>query len=498
MKKSVIVCLVLSLATFGLFAQETIDAKTSAENKISASEFNYNIQMAMSNAEYMVTPGDVYSLTYAANGTPVSYTIAVDSTYRIRVSNLAVMDATGKSYLRVKKEVEEIVQKNYPMSGVQFVLMNPATFKVVVTGEVGQTVERQAWALSRLSSVVAGAATGYASLRDVTVTSANGKKNVYDLFKAQREGDFSQDPYVAPNDVITLNRMKRVVTISGAVERPGTYQLKDGENLKELVEYYGNGLAPMADTSRIQLTAMLDKENQEKNKAGLRVYLNQKSIDENYELSCYDAVYISSYSDLKPVMFMEGAIMANKDADTQSADKQAVRFENGTNYAYLVRSYAGWFMSPAADTEHAYVIRGDKFIPVNLNDMLYDQSFYSDLMVEPSDTLMVPFKQYFVSVAGAVMKPGRYPYIPDRDYEYYIGLAGGFNTEMNSGKAVTIKDMNGKTLSKNAVITPETTITAKSNSFLYNFGRFASPISVFLSLLSTILSIVIVAGNMGR
>lgn len=152
----------------------------------------------MSNADYMVTAGDVYSLTYAANGTAVSYTIAVDSTYRIRVSNLAVLDVSGKSYLTVKKQVEEIVQKNYPLSGVQFVLLNPATYKIVIKGEVTQTTERSVWALTRLSSVVSGITTPYSSVRDVTITSVNGKKRVYDLFKARREGDLSQNPYLRP------------------------------------------------------------------------------------------------------------------------------------------------------------------------------------------------------------------------------------------------------------------------------------------------------------
>ena len=62
---------------------------------------------------------------------------------------------------------------------------------------------------------------------------------------------------------------------------------------------------------------------------------------------------------------------------------------------------------------------------MDLSPMLYDAAFYSDQTVQENDVLVVPFKQYFVSVAGAVLKPGRYPYVPDRTYDYYIGLAGG-------------------------------------------------------------------------
>ena len=42
----------------------------------------------------------------------------------------------------------------------------------------------------------------------------------------------SQNPYLRPGDVITINKFDRKVSISGAVKRGGSYELKDGEILK--------------------------------------------------------------------------------------------------------------------------------------------------------------------------------------------------------------------------------------------------------------------------
>ena len=75
-----------------------------------------------------------------------------------------------------------------------------------------------------------------------------------------RNGDMSQNPYVRPGDVITVNRYERRVTVKGAVERPGTYELLKNEILKDLVNFYGKGLAPMADTSRIELTRYTNRD----------------------------------------------------------------------------------------------------------------------------------------------------------------------------------------------------------------------------------------------
>ena len=169
-----------------------------------------------------------------------------------------------------------------------------------------------------------------------------------------------------------------------------------------------------------------------------------------------------------------------------------MRFEKGTNYAYFIRQNSD-ILGPTSDLQNAYIIRKLEIIPIDLNKILYDFSYYSDLIIEPNDTLCIPFKQYFVSVAGSVKNPGRYPYIPDRTYEYYIGLAGGFVKNENTGESVSIIDINGNKVKKNEFITPESTITANTNSFTYYFGIYAPIITTILSAISTTISVIMLA-----
>lgn len=144
-KFSILLFIALQQAIFSQTFSNTdlIKLKQTNQNQVSTSiqdqnlnfsnDFNPNIQIALSNPDYMVTPGDIYSLNYAVGANPVSYKILVDTSYKIRVSNLAVLDATNKTYMQLKKQVEEIVSKNYPLSGVQFILTSPAeSFKIVV------------------------------------------------------------------------------------------------------------------------------------------------------------------------------------------------------------------------------------------------------------------------------------------------------------------------------------------------------------------------------
>lgn len=504
MRKILFALLSFGLAALPAFAQSlsmSTENKSNSSNDISIAVQSEDVQIAMSVPDYLVTAGDIYTLAFVIGTEAFSYSLPVDSTYRIRVANLGVIDASGKTYVELKRQVENLVTKNYPMSGVQFVLTNVAVFKVTIKGEVASTAEKKVWALTRLSTLLKEENklfTNYYSKRNVVITSADGKSKTCDLFKAERFGDMTQDPYLRPNDVITISRFQRVATISGTVERPGTYELLEDENLKDLVEVYGGGLAPRADTTRIEVTHI----NTEAEKNDEKIYISQKDIDENYKIVSHDTIYIPTYEDLRPSIFIEGAVAVAsseiKTENVQSTNRLTISFNAGEKYTSFVRGHSQFFSSPVADTTNSYIVRDGDKIPISIYKILYDKDFDSDEMLQNNDTLIVPFKQYFVSVSGAVKVPGRYPYVPDRGWEYYISLAGGFIKTENTRKKIVITDITGKKLSKNDPITPETTIEAVTNSGLYYFNLYAPIVTTLIGTISTSLSILAVTGVLNR
>jgi len=263
------------------------NSSTGVELNVPNLDASPNIMLARSSADYRVTSGDVYMLSYAAGSTPVTYVITVDVSYRIRVSNLGVINAAGKTFLQLKNEVESIVANNYPLSGAQLVITQPALFRVYVNGEVNKAGEVSTWGLNRLSSLADENLTSNASLRDISIVSAGGQTRVYDLFRAQRMGDLGQDPYLRPGDIITFKRASRVVIVNGAVERPGIYQLLEGENLKSLIETYAGGLSPLADRTGITLTRYVSAEV-----SGDITFLTEEDINGNFGLRHCDIISV--------------------------------------------------------------------------------------------------------------------------------------------------------------------------------------------------------------
>ena len=138
--------ILLIFCSFFCFAQTSLaDSAGTADNvKEEKSLLQANAQLAMSSAEYKVTAGDTYALAFYSNGTSVSYTITVDSTYKIRIANLGSLNCSGLSFIQLKQNIEALVMKNYPLSVVTFVMLQPSVFKVMIKGEVNSALEKNA------------------------------------------------------------------------------------------------------------------------------------------------------------------------------------------------------------------------------------------------------------------------------------------------------------------------------------------------------------------
>ena len=130
--------LMLFFLTGKTFSQTsmTVESDDTKNRDNKSKEITANAQLAMSVPNYPVTAGDVYTLAFLAGSSPVTYSIPVDTSYKIRVANLGVISCAGLTYPQLKAQVEQVVNKNYPLSGVQFSLTAPAVFLVSITGEV--------------------------------------------------------------------------------------------------------------------------------------------------------------------------------------------------------------------------------------------------------------------------------------------------------------------------------------------------------------------------
>ena len=109
-------------------------------------------------------------------------------------------------------------------------------------------------------------------------------------------------------------------------------------------------------------------------------------------------------------------------------------------------------------------------------------------IIQPEDRIIV--SESLIPVGGAVYSPGSYPFVPGKDFEYYVRLAGGIDPEMNSDNKVSISDVQGNPLEADTTIKPGDRIFVDTNDFAYNFNRYFPIITAGIAFITTIISIV--------
>ncbi len=384
-----------------IFSSKNILAlETPQENvKEEKSLLQANAQIAMSTQNYIVTAGDTYSLSFYSGSTAVSYTITVDPTYKIRIANLAAISCSGMTYLSLKQEIENLVTIQYPLSIISFVMLQPSVFKVTVKGEVNSVHELDAWALTRLSDILNSAGlTEFSSTRNIKITDSKGKTKAYDLFKASRFGDFSENPYLRPGDTIHFGRTERKVSVSGSVERSGTYELLKNENLSELIGIYAGGTTKTANLSEIRLVRL----NSSDEKIRQITYLSKTDIENNYPLADKDSVYIQDWSESQPFIKVKGIIKnpANKENSADSYGKTdsvyitKIIFYVDENYSSFIRRNKKMF-TLFSNLKNAYVQRGNEAFIVEADKIIENPDYQSPFLVEKNDELIIPYKTFF-------------------------------------------------------------------------------------------------------
>jgi Periplasmic protein involved in polysaccharide export len=185
--------------------------------------------LAMSSPEYLVTPGDVYSLAFSRSYHQENLALLVEGDGSINAGFLGRIQAAGMKFGELKDLLLKKITSAYPDSSPSLIIVSTGVFPVTIKGEVTAMTVESAWGLSRLSYILKPYWTPFSSQRNVTVISKDKTVKTYDLFKADRLGDLTQNPILRPGDVIEVKKAERIVEVAGAVRKPGSYELLSEE-----------------------------------------------------------------------------------------------------------------------------------------------------------------------------------------------------------------------------------------------------------------------------
>ena len=118
----------------------------------------------------------------------------------------------------------------------------------------------------------AGGPTPNGSLRRVEIRRAGKAVDVLDIYDYVVRGDATHDPRLESGDVIFVPTRGPSVRVVGEIIRPGTYELRAGESLADVVRAAG-GFRPTAVLSRVQIERIVPARERRDNGAA-RVVLD--------------------------------------------------------------------------------------------------------------------------------------------------------------------------------------------------------------------------------
>ncbi len=446
---------------------------------------------AVSNGSYPVTPGDTFRLVYLDGMKSVTVDLQVDELSSVAIPGLGAIDGKGKTFAQIRKAIYDMVRTYYSYSNPQLVFIRTGSFMVSVVGEVVGTRVVPAWGLTRLSEVLQNA-TPYASTRNVRIRHADGSEEVFDLYKAMREGILEQDPLLRSGDVITLDRCETLVMLSGRVYEEGTYQLLQSDRLEDLLATYGGGVLSSADVQNIRI--------QRYNPDSGAWYVQYVNLLEqpDYTLSHLDQVIVDAQQPSQQTVTVEGAVSSSEVYDSLSSTALVgypsgrifYQYYPGESMKQMLASLSSRFLT-VSDLEGAYLLRSGKRIPLNIQRILYGEDENQSMQLESGDTLLIPFTQRLVTVSGGVVRPGVFAYVPDKTVNYYLSLAGGLSDDAAYPTDLKVQGPDGKTLGLGDPISPETTIAVAKETL----ARDIAPTVAIIGLVSSILGIIATVVN---
>lgn len=393
-------------------------------------------------ALYLCGPGDVFELNFWGRQN-FRLQIAADLEGNAFISKIGFVNVAGKSLTAVRGLVKKKVQREYPGLGFELTLTKPRSFLVHLVGNVRTPGAYPASALERVGTALTHAGGSTGSRRRIVVKRATGAALTADLVLYELTGDTSHNPYVLDGDVITVPFPEVTVSITGPVQRPGTYELIKGKDLAELLDLAGGLKASAARALPIRII----RRNQRQQQTFEDHAFDTSGGVPNHNLRDDDEVLVQSVLELQRSVLLIGAVVGADPLDQATTSKRLPFVEGDTVRSLIER--AGGIKAPG-DLHRSFISRprNDEdplIIPIDLDALLVQRNFAADQVIVMGDSIVIPPMRYAILVEGAVGRPGPYNFNPRLGVLEYVAHAGGRTRTARDEDDIKLIGVNGET-----------------------------------------------------
>jgi polysaccharide biosynthesis/export protein len=399
--------------------------------------------------DYRLGNGDVLDVQIAGRLDVTRLQVIVDPEGVVNIPPLGGIEVGGLTLLEANRRIGERARALLRFADVSIAVFTPRVFDVTVSGEVERPGTVPAQATQRLHELIlnAGGITQRGSARHVRVTQNSGSREV-DLLRYELRGEIDQNPYVQDGTRVHVPPRGAAVTLTGAVRRPGEYELGPDGSLRELLDLTG-GLAPGGAHSDARLTRIGPDGRKETTSVDLRAALAPPA---DVRLQGADTLFVPPITVLQDVVEVRGAFVGTPDSSkTTTSGKPTIvqRFELAQGERVRDVVVKGGGAAAYADLHLAFIDRVGttgprQRIPIDLQRLLVERDETQNVLLQNGDVLTLPVVEDKVYIVGEVKAPGAQDYRPDFTPREYLALAGGPGNRAKL-PAATVTFRNGRT-----------------------------------------------------
>ena len=367
-----------------------------------------------------------------------TYTISRDGT--IFDDKVGLLNLSGKSL----NESHQFLKKQFGRVYATLISSKPTSYIDVSLGElrsinvnfVGSVLYPGVYPIHPSSNLIlgliqAGGVDTTGSLRNIEIIRGATTISKVDLYEYFLKGDMPDDIQLRDNDIVFVPVRFSSIKIDSAVFRPGIYESKPNESLKQMLDYAG-GLKANASSS-IELKRILPVEK----RIGLGI------VSENYYLNILDTdTIIVQNGDIITVRKIFDNVN-QVEIIGQVKSPGIYSYYSGMTLSELLQLSSGFedttfwksvYHGRAEIVRRDPMSRYERVIEVPLGDMVINGVKGIDIKLENLDKIVIHanlnfFEKKTVQILGEVSIPGNYPVLNNREtLSSFIDRAGGFSS----------------------------------------------------------------------
>jgi protein involved in polysaccharide export with SLBB domain len=376
------------------------------------------------------------------------------------------------------------------------------------------------------------------SLRGLKLKRSDGSNLNIDLQKFRINGDFINNPYLKNDDVIIFppNDIERnFITISGAVNVPGTFLFVEGDKLSDIIEL-AHGLNPAFElTGKVKVSRLsYDGKTQKIINVDLHsdfylqrgdqvVVLADETQKKQFFALVLGEVNQPGYVPITKNNTKLGDLLKQTNGFTSNAALSRAKIFRGNSITNLLEKQYGiridekllddnsvlvdrivnfeqqmmFRMSNLVEEDQGYFAAENQYRVLNegsavdFTKIFDENSEIYNFIVHPGDVIIIPQKTNTVYVFGQVSNPGHVKYSQGKNYEYYIEQAGGVG-EYAEDEIMIIKGSSRNwVIAKDNIIIEEGDFIFVPKERLKSFRTFAMELSGYFSIIGSIATVLL-------